>query len=505
MSGLLRLRDERDDVSESWKQWEGRTVAEKFSLQNYLGGAHDSAVFVTSIQGVGGDSETVAIKLIYADRAEPEKQLKRWKSARELNHPNLIRVFEVGNCEIDGVSFLYVVEEWAEENLSQILPERALTPDETREMLLPILGALQYLHDRGLIHGHIKPSNILAIGNQIKLSNDSTVGEKGTSRPTGNIYDPPEAASGAVSNSADVWQVGAALIEVLTQNLPAWDRARSRSPEIPRTVPEPFREISKHCLQVDPDKRWTIFEILSQFESGHSKAKDSESPVSSLMLVQNEKLSTEEPENERAPNERAPSMRPVPLDRQKPSAKWPYLLVLVVLIAIGLVLIFRPKSPRPTAEVQSGQQQSGGTIAQPSQPTASSAPSSQPTNSSAQSQSLPSPSARNAGNPVPEGARPDADGVIHRVIPEVLSSARGTIHGRILIRVRVQVDASGDVTKATLVSNHPSKYFSRIALDAARDWKFVPEPNVTRSNREWNLQFSFTRAKTEASAAILRR
>jgi TonB family protein len=495
MSGLLRLRDQPDDVSESWKQWEGRTVAEKFSLQNYLGGRHDSAVFVTSIPGVGGDPETAAIRLIYADRAEPETQLERWKSARELNHPNLIRVFEVGNCEIGGVSFLYVVEEYAEENLSQILPERALTPDETREMLLPVLRALQYLHDRGLIHGHIKPSNILAIGNKIKLSNDSTMGEKGTPRTAGNIYDPPEAMSGTVSNSVDVWQVGAALIEVLTQNLPAWDRARSRSPEIPRTVPEPFREISKRCLRVDPAKRCTIFEILSQFESGDSKAKDLESPGSSLVLVQNEKLSTEKPNNERALNERAPSMRPVPLDRQKPSAKWPYLLVLVVLIAIGLVLIFRPKSPRPTSEVQPGQQQSGGTIAQPSQSTSS----------SAQSPSPASPSARNAGNPAPEGAAADADGVIHRVIPEVLPGARGTIHGRIPIRVRVEVDASGEVTKATLVSSHPSKYFSRIALDAARDWKFVPEPNVTRSDREWNLQFFFTRAKTEASAAILRR
>ena len=93
MSGLLRVREERDDASESWKQWEGRMVAEKFSLQNYLGGAHDSAVFATSIQGVGGDAEMAAIKLICADRVEPEKQLQRWKSARELNHPNFIRGF----------------------------------------------------------------------------------------------------------------------------------------------------------------------------------------------------------------------------------------------------------------------------------------------------------------------------------------------------------------------------------------------------------------------------
>ncbi len=200
-------------------------IAEKFSLQNYLGGSHDSAVFLTSLQVVGGASEIVAIKLICADKTEPEKQLQRWKSARELNHANLIRVFEVGQCEIDGIVYLYVVQEYAEENLSQILPERALTPHETREMLLPILRALQYLHGRGLIHGHIKPSNILAIGNQIKLSNDTMamMGENGRPKPAGNIYDPPESTpgtvSGTISGTSDVWQVGATLIEVADAKL----------------------------------------------------------------------------------------------------------------------------------------------------------------------------------------------------------------------------------------------------------------------------------------------
>ncbi len=62
------------------------------------------------------------------------------------------------------------------------------------------------------------------------------------------------------------------------------------------------------------------------------------------------------------------------------------------------------------------------------------------------------------------------------------------------------VDASGDVTKATVVSSHPSRYFSRIGLEAARDWKFVPASNVAQSGRrEWNLQFFFTRTKTEVA------
>src|SRR6202021_2106392 len=142
MGGLLKLRIEPGDASEIWRRSEGRTVDGKFQLLSYLAGSEDSAVFLTSIKVDGGPQEAV-IKLIYAGTVDVEKQLLRWKSARELSHPNLLRVFDTGRCEIDGMQLLYVVQEYAEENLAQILPERALTPEETGEMLLTVLGALQ--------------------------------------------------------------------------------------------------------------------------------------------------------------------------------------------------------------------------------------------------------------------------------------------------------------------------------------------------------------------------
>src|SRR5580698_2017940 len=170
MSGLPRLRIEPGDMNESWKRLEGRVVAEKFQLLSYLAGSDVSAVFLTSIKMPGGDSKEAAIKLIYANTTDAQKQLSLWTSTRELEHQNLIRVFESGRCEIDGTQLLYVVQEYAEENLAQILPERALTPEEVREMLPPLLGALQYLHGKSLVHGDIRPANILAIGNDVKLS-----------------------------------------------------------------------------------------------------------------------------------------------------------------------------------------------------------------------------------------------------------------------------------------------------------------------------------------------
>src|SRR5450759_5433145 len=88
-------------MSETWKQWEGRTVDGRFALQSYSGGSDHSAVFLTFRQGAAGDSEKAALKLISVP-ADAEKQLLRWKLAGELNHPNLIRIFEAGRCELDG-------------------------------------------------------------------------------------------------------------------------------------------------------------------------------------------------------------------------------------------------------------------------------------------------------------------------------------------------------------------------------------------------------------------
>ena len=86
-----------------------------------------------------------------------------------------------------------------------------------------------------------------------------------------------------------------------------------------------------------------------------------------------------------------------------------------------------------------------------------------------------------------------------RVTPEVTPGARRTIHGKILVRVKVNVDAAGNVETAKIESGHGSKYFSRIALEAARDWKFSPAAAGEAGDRERKLQFAFSRTATEAS------
>jgi len=483
-------------MSESWQPWVGCTVDGKFPLLSYLGGSDHSAVFLTLAQGGVGDAEKAAVKLIPADAADAEKQLLRWETASELTHPNLIRIFAAGRCELEGTALLYVVEEYAEENLSQILPQRALTAEEARVMLPPILRALQCVHDLGLAHGHIQPSNILAVADRVKLSSDAlgVAGERRPGAPATSAYDPPEAATEAVSTAADRWQLGMTLVEALTQRLPVWDRARPSVPEVPATVPEPFREIAEHCLQVDPGKRWTIAEISDRLGAqlaGPTSAQ-TEKAVSAPALVGQQNLGQQD------------------LGQKKAVAKWPYVLGLAAVVAVAFFLIARPKRSGPPAEVQSTQAQHGA-AAENSQ--------------SAPAPTLPKPKPRPAapgavkvGHTRAEGATPEAggeekastntdiantdhqSGVVQRVMPQVSPSALRTIQGKVKVRVKVEVDAAGNVAKATLESAGPSKYFSRAALEAARGWKFSPVQSDESGTRNWTLQFAFGRAKTEVSA-----
>jgi TonB family protein len=61
----------------------------------------------------------------------------------------------------------------------------------------------------------------------------------------------------------------------------------------------------------------------------------------------------------------------------------------------------------------------------------------------------------------------------------------------------VTVDEAGNVSNARFVSAGPSKYFSRLAMAAARQWKFKPVNGQSSSN-EWNLLFEFTRGGVQA-------
>ena len=97
--------------------------------------------------------------------------------------------------------------EYAEEDLGQV--DRPLTAGEALDMLAGTVKALSYLHGKQLAHGHLKPSNILAVGDQLKISGD-TIRPAGEWRsdldPTGPC-DPPEIAQQGASPAGASWSV----------------------------------------------------------------------------------------------------------------------------------------------------------------------------------------------------------------------------------------------------------------------------------------------------------
>lgn len=244
---------------EAWKTWEGQAV-DGFPLRQYLGGSDHSAVYLTQLNSSG--EQKAAIKFIPAD-ASAYAQLAKWRVAGELTHPHLLQLIRVGRCELANTNFLYVVMEFAEENLAEILPQRALQPDEARQVLESALDALTYLHAQGLAHTRIKPGNILAAGDQLKLSSDtlSEIGSSPVAVPQTGIYAAPESATTPVSAAADLWSLGVTLVEALTQRTPVFRGQTDVELPLRETIPAPYLEIAQRSLQVDPSRRATLKEI----------------------------------------------------------------------------------------------------------------------------------------------------------------------------------------------------------------------------------------------------
>jgi hypothetical protein len=126
------------------------------------------------------------------------------------------------------------------------------------------------------------------------------------------------------------------------------------------------------------------------------------------------------------------------------------------------------------------------------QPAAVPAPTSDPA-SIAPQPAAPPPS---TPNPPAPAAAPRT--VLHQEIPDASRGARDTIHGDLKILVRVTVDRSGAVVSETLQSQGSSKYFTRLATEAAKKWTFSPSE---RDNDQWLLRFDFTQGGVAGHAA----
>jgi eukaryotic-like serine/threonine-protein kinase len=184
---------------ELWNEYEGRTIDGLFPLTKLLEPEGRSAFFSTS----NGSGIPTVIRLIESHFDDAEI-LARWKKVAALNQSNLVTLKKFGQVELDGTSLVYAVMEPAEANLGEILRERRLTVTETKQLAASLVAALETLHTSGLVHEHVEPGNVLAIGETIKLRSDC-------------VREAPEGEEGRELKRKDVHDLALVLLRALTQ------------------------------------------------------------------------------------------------------------------------------------------------------------------------------------------------------------------------------------------------------------------------------------------------
>jgi TonB family protein len=492
VSFVVNAEARKETMTEVWPQWQGEVINGVYPLRRLLNGSDHSAVFLTECKAQ--NIPNAAIKIVPAERVVTAVQLAHWKTAAGLSHPHLMRLLDAGHCQLGGRQFLFVVMEYAEQTLSQVLPHRALTPDEMGEMLLPTLNALVFLHRKNLVQGQLKPANFLVVNDQLKLASDTVrpAGEPSASITKSSLYDPPEAKEKSrLSPASDIWGLGITMVEALTQSLP-WPDERSETASLPTTLPPTFVDIVQRCLSHNPASRPTATDLAARF-----KRAPQASVVSVPQTVVRE-----------APARAAPP-------QESPKQRWlvpTIVAVVILLVAVwGGLRLFQshPNSQQSASStLQTSSQQTAGAPAAASQNPAT--PLSAPPKVSAPSASAksreskpapPRPVSRRSDQP----AQPLADAspsVVHEEIPMVPRTARKTIHGHIKVAVLVIVDRSGNVIDALLENPGPSWYFARLAREAARKWRFAAADK--QDSRQWLLRFEFTRGGTTGHAATPR-
>jgi serine/threonine protein kinase len=446
-------------MSEVWTKWEGQVVNGVFPLRRLLRAGDQGAVFLTEFKAQ--NLPDAALRLVPVTPSLTQAQLAHWTMAASLSHPHLLRLLEAGLCRLEGLQFVFVVMEYAEQTLAQILPHRALTPDEAREMLPPTLSALAYLHGKNLIHGRLKPANILVVNDQLKLASDTVrpAGNAAAPLATSSPYDPPPALGAGWSAAGDIWSLGMTLFEALTQHLPPSADCETETP-FPATVPPELANIIRRCLDRNPEKRPTAAQLQAELNPvapvpAPVQVPEVAPPPAEVPVPKQLEL-IPKPALRRVPNRTAPPLVSARKRWLVPAIAVVFVIVVAVWVGARL-LSSRASLPQAASSAAASQNPETPLPNSPAEP----------------------PSVN--GSPF----------VLHEEIPDVPSHARASIRGHIKIAVRVTVDRSGNVVSEVLENRGPSYYFARLASEAARKWKFAPAND--QAVRKWLLRFDFSR------------
>lgn len=200
----------------------------------------------------------VAVKVLHPQYAADPAYIQRFRheaqAAANLNHPNIVNIYDWGN---EG-DLYYIVMEYVEgRDLKEVLRrEGRLLPERAAEITAEVCAALQFAHRHNLVHRDIKPHNIFLTNiGQVKVmdfgiareGNGSGFTQTGMVMGTPQYISPEQAQGLPVDGRSDIYSLGVVLYEMLTGKVPFDD---------PNPVTVAYRQVREDPIPpsvIDPE------------------------------------------------------------------------------------------------------------------------------------------------------------------------------------------------------------------------------------------------------------
>lgn len=265
----------------------GTTLADRYRIVSLLGKGGMGEVFRAEDIRL---NQTVALKFLPVAMAEDDGARDRFhqevRLAREISHPNVCRVFDIG--EADGRLFL-TMEYVDGEDLASLLRRIGQFPQsKALDIARQMCAGLAAAHDHGVLHRDLKPGNVMLDGRgRVRITDfglaaiaeNLSADEASAGTPA---YMAPEQLAGVeVTERSDIYSLGLVLYEIFTgkkafeaATLPELIRLRERSS--PSSISALVKDIDPlvervilRCLERDPAKRpSTALQIAAALPGG---------------------------------------------------------------------------------------------------------------------------------------------------------------------------------------------------------------------------------------------